>query len=220
MERYFSFFLKSFRMFIEHSKVTFPRCSQNDKMERSCSWNVPIERFLTLGSENIQNSPQEQNVLRTYVFVLFWVLRNAGITSAQTQPPFTYHRRNERRRAWPRAGVSLVSARGGGAQLKPLEAHHNTVFHSRSAPHRTLPVCGQRCFSIRISPDSSSSPIPVGVGFEEFSQGSDTHVTTTTVCEFTPAKAPWKWRDRTKRFRCGDNFEEVRVFWTSSWRLL
>lgn len=77
-----------------------------------------------------------------------------------------YDRGDERRWGWQRAGVSLVSARGGGAQLKPLEAlHHHT--HTHSLPDACSNT--QRCFSIPISADSSSSPMPVG--FEEFSQG-------------------------------------------------
>lgn len=102
-----------------------------------------------------------------------------------------YDRGDERRWGWQRAGVSLVSARGGGAQLKPLEAlHHHThtptVFQTRAATHsdaspsqsqQTLPH--HRCLSV----SRSSAKV------------SDTHVTTATVSEFTPAKAPWKWRE-------------------------
>lgn len=85
---------------------------------------------------------------------------------------------------------SSVKAPRGGSQHK----------HSLPFPFSTTsdsPVRGQRCVSIRASADSPSSPIPVGVGFEEFSQGFDTHVSTTAVCERAePTKAPGKWRDR------------------------
>ncbi|KAA0715445.1 Potassium voltage-gated channel subfamily H member 7 [Triplophysa tibetana] len=102
-----------------------------------------------------------------------------------TLPPFTRHGRNER---------NVPESAPG---------HH----------HGTPSIRGQRCFSTRISPESSSRPIPLGVGFEEFSQCSDTRVTTTTVSELTSTKGGRKWRDRglhlTKRswFRC--NFVDV-----------
>lgn len=124
---------------------------------------------------------------------------------------FTYDRGNERRWGWQRAGVSLVSARGGGAQLKPLEAHHHHT-HTQS-PRRV-----QQHTAMLLHPNLSRLFL----------------ITDSCRCRFRGVQPRFPTRmwlqppyvssrqrklpgsgersDKERPFRCSDNFEEVRVF--------
>jgi len=145
------------------------------------------------GSENVLRTFREERSSNICLLAGYFLLHFRCHERAANSTLFTFDRGNERRWGWQRAGVSLVAARGGGAQLKPLEAHHHhhhthTVFQTRSATHSDA------------SPSQSQQTLPhnrfpsVSVS-RRSAKVSDTHVTTAAVCEFTPAKAPWKWRE-------------------------